>query len=59
MLRHVLKSDVRQQTVMPKVVVYDHLMFFFCLSVFSAHYLGNNFVYVNWIVELCHYQKKC
>ena len=25
---------------------------------FSAHYLGNKFVYVNWIVELCHYQKK-
>ena len=39
-----------------RFVVYDHLMF--CLSLLSAHYLGNNFVYVNWIVELCHYQTK-
>ena len=32
-----------------RFVVYDHLMFFFCLSVLSAHYWGNNFVYGNWI----------
>lgn len=31
---------------------------FFCLSALSANYLGDNFVYLNWIVELFHYQTK-
>ena len=41
-----------------RFVFYDHLMFFFCLSALSANYLGDNFVYLNWIVELFHYQTK-
>lgn len=45
---HVLRSDVSWQTVAPKIV-YDQ---------FPAHYLENNSVYWNWIVQLFHYQIK-
>ena len=58
MLRHVFESDVRKQTVTPKVCFLWTFNGFFCLSALSANYLGDNFVYLNWIVELFHYQTK-